>query len=235
VKKSDMEKLARATGAKIESSLEDMSASDLGEAGLVEEKKISGEAMVFVKQCKHAKSVSIFLRGGTDHVVSEVERAIKDAIGAVGATIEDGTYVTGGGSIEMALSAALQAYAMEIGGREQLAIQAFAEALESIPKSLAENAGMDAIDTLVALRNRHKGAKETTSGVGVLQGKIENMEALGVFEPLRVKKQAISSATETARLILRIDDIIASKGGRGGGMPPGGPGGMPGMGGEGEY
>ena len=234
VKKSDMEKLARATGAKIASSLEDMSASDLGEAGVVEEKKISGEAMVFVKQCKHAKSVTIFLRGGTDHVVSEVERAIKDAVGAVGATIEDGTYVTGGGSIEMALSAVLQAYAMEIGGREQLAIQAFAEALESIPKSLAENAGMDAIDTLVALRNRHKGSKETTSGVGVLQGKIENMEALGVFEPLRVKKQAISSATETARLILRIDDIIASKGGRGG-MPPGGPGGMPGMGGEGEY
>lgn len=234
VKKSDMEKLARATGAKIASSLEDMSASDLGEAGLVEEKKISGEAMVFVKQCKHAKSVTVFLRGGTDHVVSEVERAIKDAIGALGATIEDGTYVTGGGSIEMALAADLQAYAVEIGGREQLAIQAFAEALESIPKSLAENAGMDAMDTLVALRNRHKGGKETTFGVGVFQGKIENMETLGVLEPLRVKKQAISSATETARLILRIDDIIASKGGRGG-MPPGGPGGMPGMGGEGEY
>ena len=235
VKKSDMEKLARATGAKIASSLEDFSASDLGEAGLVEEKKISGEATVFVKQCKHAKSVSIFLRGGTDHVVSEVERAIKDAIGAVGAAIEDGSYVTGGGSTEMALSAALLSYATEIGGREQLAIQAFAEALESIPKSLAENAGMDAIDTIVALRNRHKGAKETTAGVGVLQGRIEDMEKLGVLEPLRVKKQAISSATETARLILRIDDIIASKGGSKGSMPPGGPGGAGGMGGEGEF
>ncbi|MEW5996793.1 MAG: thermosome subunit beta [Candidatus Micrarchaeota archaeon] len=232
VKKSDMEKLSRATGAKIASSLEDLSKADLGEAGVVEEKKIAGEAMVFAKQCRHPKSVSVFLRGGTDHVVSEVERAIKDAIGAVGATIEDGSYVTGGGSTEMALSAALQSYAVEIGGREQLAIQAFAESLESIPKALSENAGMDAIDTLVALRNKHKGGKETTSGVAVLKGKIDNMEELGVLEPLRVKKQALSSATETARLILRIDDIIAAKGGaKGPPMPPGGPGGM----GEGEY
>lgn len=200
----------------------------------MKEKKISGEAMVFVEQCKHAKSVTLFLRGGTDHVVSEVERAIKDAIGAVGATVEDGSYVTGGGSIEMALSSALQSYAVEIGGREQLAIQAFADALESVPKALSENAGMDAIDTIVSLRNKHKGGKEATSGVAVMRGQVGNMEELGVFEPLRVKKQAISSATETARLILRIDDIIASKGGRGGGMPPGGPGGMGGMGGE-EY
>lgn len=231
VKKSDMEKLARATGAKIASSLDDISKSDLGEAGLVEEKKIAGEAMVFVKECKHAKSVSIFLRGGTDHVVSEVERAIKDAIGAVGATIEDGYYVTGGGSIEMALSSALQSYAVEIGGREQLAIQAFAEALEAVPKALSENAGMDAIDTLVSLRNKHKGGKEATAGVAVLHGRIGNMEELGVLEPLRVKKQALSSATETARLILRIDDIIAAKGG-GSKSPPTPPGGAGGMGGE---
>jgi len=227
VKKSDMEKLARATKAKIASSLDDLSAEDLGDAGLVEEKKIAGEAMVFVKECKEPKSVSIFVRGGTDHVVSEVERAIRDTLGSVGSTVEYGKYTTGGGSVEMAISAALQDFALKIGGREQLAIQAFAEALESIPKALAENAGMDAIDTLVTMRNKHKGGKNSNFGVDVLNGKVDDMEKAGVLEPTKVKKQAISSATETARLVLRIDDIISSKGGGGGGMPPGGmPGGM---------
>jgi len=228
VKKSDMEKLARATKAKIASSLDDLSADDLGDAGLVEEKKVGGEAMVFVKECKEPKSVSIFVRGGTDHVVSEVERAIRDTLGSVGSTVEYGKYTTGGGSVEMAISAALQDFALKVGGREQLAIQGFAEALESIPKALAENAGMDAIDTLVTMRNKHKGGKNSNFGVDVLNGKVDDIEKAGVLEPTKVKKQAISSATETARLVLRIDDIISSKGGGGGGMPPGGM--PPGMG-----
>jgi len=230
VKKSDMEKLARATGAKVASSLDDLKAEDLGFAGLVEEKKIAGEAMIFVERCKHPKSVTIFVRGGTDHVVSEVERAVVDARGAVSAALEDGKYVTGGGSVEMELAKELSAYAVEIGGREQLAIQAFAEALESIPRTLAENAGMDPIDTLVALRTRHKRGDGITVGVDVLAGKVDDLKPKGIFEPARVKKQAISSATETARLVLRIDDIISSRGKSGGGMPPGGPGGMGGMG-----
>ncbi len=230
VKKSDMEKLARATGAKTVSSISEVSESDLGFAGLVEEKKISGEAMVFVRSCQDPKSVTLFVRGGTDHVVSEVERAIRDALGSVASTVEVGKYVTGGGSVEMALSTSLNSYAMEVGGREQLAIQAFAESLESIPKTLAENAGMDSIDALVSLRNKHKEDQGKGFGVDVLKGEIADMEEKGILEPAKVKTQALSSATETTRLVLRIDDIIASKGGKGGeGMPPGGmpPGGMP--------
>jgi len=232
VKKSDMEKLARATGASVASSLADLKPEDLGFAGLVEEKRIAGEAMVFVQQCKDPKSVTIFVRGGTDHVVSEVERAVVDARGAVSAALADGTYVTGGGSIEMEISKGLLAYAVEIGGREQLAIQAFAESLESIPRTLAENAGMDPIDTLVSLKTKHKKGDGVSYGVDVFAGKVDDLKAKGIFEPARVKKQAISSATETARLVLRIDDIISSKGKSGGGMPPGGMGGMggPGMG-----
>jgi thermosome len=226
VKKSDMEKLARATGAKIASSLEDMKAEDLGFAGLVEERKVAGESMVFAEKCKHPKSVTILVRGGTDHVVSEVERAVVDARGAVSAALVDGKYVVGGGSIEMELAKELGAYATEIGGREQLAITAFAEALESIPRTLAENAGMDPIDTLVALKNKHKKDDGVSFGVDVMAGKVDDLRAKGIFEPARVKKQAISSATETARLVLRIDDIISSRGKSGGGMPPGGMGGM---------
>ncbi len=226
VKKSDMEKLSRATGAGIASSLEDLKEGDLGHAGLVEERKIAGEAMVFVEQCKDPKSVTLFVRGGTDHVVSEVERAVVDARGAVSSALEDGKYVVGGGSVEMALSRELQNYAVQIGGREQLAIQAYAEALESVPRALAENAGMDVIDAIVSLRNKHKEPNGKTVGVDVMAGKIGDLKSLGIYEPARVKKQAMTSATETARLILRIDDIISSKGGGKGGMPPGGPGGM---------
>ncbi|MCI0503893.1 TCP-1/cpn60 chaperonin family protein [Candidatus Micrarchaeota archaeon] len=226
VKKSDMEKLSRATGAAVASSLEDLKEADLGHAGLVEERKIAGEAMVFVEQCKDPKSVTLFVRGGTDHVVSEVERAVVDARGAVSSALEDGKYVIGGGSVEMELSRELQSYAVQIGGREQLAIQAFAEALESIPRALAENAGMDVIDTIVALRNKHKEKDGRTVGVDVVAGKVGDLKSSGIYEPAKVKKQAMASATETARLILRIDDIISSKGGSRGGMPPGGPGGM---------
>jgi thermosome len=230
VKKSDMEKLSRATGAKVASSLDDLKAEDLGAAGLVEERKVAGEAMVFVEQCKDPKSVTLFVRGGTDHVVSEVERAVVDARGAVSAALEDGKYVTGGGSVEIELSKELATYAVEIGGREQLAVQAFAEALESIPRTLAENAGMDPIDTLVSLKTKHKKGDGASVGVDVIAGKVDDLSAKGIYEPARVKKQAISSATETARLVLRIDDIISSKG-KGGGAPPGGmPPGMGGMG-----
>ena len=228
VKKSDMEKLSRATGGSIASSLEDLKDTDLGNAGSVEERKVGGEALVFVEGCKDAKSVTIFVRGGTDHVVSEVERAVVDARGAVASALEDGRYVVGGGSVEMELNREIHNYAMEIGGREQLAIQGFADALEAIPKALAENAGMDVIDTIVSLKNKHKKKEGKTIGIDVLAGKVGDLKELGIFEPSRVKSQAISSATETARLVLRIDDIISSKGGGGGGMPPGGmpPGGM---------
>lgn len=226
VKKSDMEKLARATGGIVVSTLEDLKEADLGNAGLVEERKIAGESMVFVEKCKDPKSVTVFVRGGTDHVVSEVERAVVDARGAVASALQDGRYVVGGGSVEMEISKEIQNYATQIGGREQLAIQAFAESLESIPRALAENAGMDVIDTIVSLRTRHKEATGKSVGVDVMNGKVADLRAAGIFEPAKVKKQAIVSATETARLILRIDDIISSRGGRGGGMPPGGPGGM---------
>jgi chaperonin GroEL (HSP60 family) len=231
VKKSDMEKLSRATGAIIASTLEDLKESDLGFAGVVEERKVGGEAMVFVEKCKDPKSVTVFVRGGTDHVVSEVERAVVDARGAVSSALQDGKYVIGGGSVEMEIARELHAYAVQIGGREQLAIQGFAEALESIPRALAENAGMDVIDTIVSLRNKHKEGNGKSIGVDVVAGKVGDLKPLGIFEPAKVKKQAIGSATETARLILRIDDIISSKGGGKGGMPPGGPGGPGGMGG----
>ncbi|MGC8924169.1 MAG: thermosome subunit beta [Candidatus Micrarchaeia archaeon] len=223
VKKSDMEKLSRATGAKIITNLDDISKGDLGYAGRVEEKKIGGEAMVFVSDCKNPKSVTIFVRGGSEHVVNEVERAIKDAIGSVTSAVDDGMYVCGGGSVEVELAEALRAYAREIGGREQLAVEAFAKALEVIPKTLAESAGMDAIDTLVSLRKEHnKGNKNY--GVDVHANSIADMEKLGVIEPLKVKRQAIISASEAAEMILRIDDMIASKGKPK--MPPGGQGGM---------
>jgi chaperonin GroEL (HSP60 family) len=230
VKKSDMEKLSRATKAAVASSLDDLKDSDLGKAGSIEERKVGGEAMVFVEKCEDPKSVTIFVRGGTDHVVSEVERAVVDARGAVASALEDGKYVIGGGSVEMEINKELHKYAVEIGGREQLAIQAFADALESVPKALAENAGMDVIDTIVTLKNKHQGDDGKTFGVNVIGGKVSDLAEIGIYEPAKVKSQAISSATETARLVLRIDDIISSKGG-GGGMPPGGmpPGGMPPM------
>ncbi len=230
VKKSDMDKLAKATGAKIATSLDDLELKDLGAAGLVEERKIAGEQMVFVEKCRDPKSVTIFVRASTEHVVNEGERAIVDAIGAVSSAIEDGKFVTGGGSTEMQLAQQLRKYATEVGGREQLAIQAFADSLETVPRTLAESAGMDAIDTLVMLRMKHKTIEGKSFGVGVYSGKIEDMKKLGVIEPLKVKTQAIASASEATEMLLRIDDMISAKG-RAPSMPPGGPGGMGGMGG----
>lgn len=211
VKKSDMEKLARATGAKIVTRIEDLSPEDLGEAELVEERKIAGEAMIFVEGCKNPKAVTILVRGGAEHVVDEAERAIKDAIGAVTSAIESGRVLAGGGAPEMAVAVKLREYAQQVGGKEQLAIEAFADALEIIPRTLAETAGMDPVDTIVKLRSIHAKEKDGRYyGVDVFNAEIANMKDKNVLEPLKVKSQAIISASEAAQLILRIDDIIAA-------------------------
>jgi len=211
VKKSDMEKLSKATGAKIVTTLEDLTEADLGNAGLVEERKIAGEQMTFVEKCKNPKAVTILVRGSTNHVVDETERAIVDAIGAVTSAIQEGKLVYGGGSIEMELAGRIRKYAVEVGGREQLAIQAFADALEIIPRTLTESAGMDSIDSLVELRSKHDKKDGLYYGVDIYNNKIADMKSKGVLEPLKIKKQAIQSASEVSEMILRIDDIIASK------------------------
>ena len=211
VKKSDMEKLTKATGANIVTSLDDLSEKDLGFAGLVEERKIAGEQMVFVEKCKDPKSVTIFIRGSTKQVVNEVERSLNDVIGAISSAIEEGKYVIGGGSIEIDVANGLRAYANNTGGREQLAIQAFADAIEIVPKTLAESAGMDPIDTLVQLRSKHNSSEGRVYGVDVYKNTIGDMEKLGVIEPLKVKEQAIISASEASEIILRIDDMISAK------------------------
>jgi thermosome len=236
VKESDMKKLARATGGKILTSLDEIEPEDLGEAGVVEEEKIGGDEMIFVKDCQNPKSVSILLRGGTEHVVDELERGIHDALRVTACVLEDGKYVAGGGAPEIELALRLRDYAATVGGREHLAIQAFADAIEVIPRSLAENAGLDPIDMLVALRSAHESGK-AYAGLDVYKGKATDMLKAGVIEPLRIKTQAISSATESATMVLRIDDVIASgaeeQPSDGGGMPP--EGGYPGMGMGGAY
>jgi len=236
VKKSDMEKLARATGGSLVSSIDAINKEELGKAGIVEERKVSGEEMTFVEQCKNPKAVSIIVRGGTEHVVDELERAIHDALRVVGVVFEDHKVVAGGGAPETELSLRLREYGATVGGRAQLAIEAFAAALEIIPRTLAENAGLDPIDMLVEIRAAHEKGKKTF-GLDVYAGKAADMLKAGVVEPLRVKTQAISSAAEAAVMILRIDDVIASSKapspGPEGGMPPGGMGGMPG--GMGDY
>jgi len=233
VKESDMKKLASATGGKVLTTLEEIRPEDLGAAGVVEERKIGGEEMIFVENCKNPKSVSILLRGGTEHVVDELERGMNDALRVTACAVEDGKYVAGGGATEIELALRLRDYAATVGGREQLAIQAFAEAVEVIPRALAENAGLDPIDMLVALRSAHE-AGNKYAGLDVFKGEPTDMLKASVIEPLRIKTQAISSATESATMILRIDDVIASSAAAappgGGGMPPGGMGGMEGMG-----
>ena len=231
VKESDMKKLASATGGKVLTTLEEIKKDDLGHAGIVEERKIGGDEMIFVEDCKNPKSVSILLRGGTEHVVDELERGMNDAIRVVGCAMEDGKYVVGGGATEIELALNLRNYAASVGGREQLAIQAFADSVEVIPRALAENAGLDPIDMLVALRSAHE-AGDKNAGLDVFKGEPTDMLKAQVIEPLRIKTQAISSAMESAAMILRIDDVIASGAGAppGGGMPPGGMGGMGGMG-----
>jgi thermosome len=233
VKKSDMEKLAKATGANIVSKVSELTKEDLGTAGLVEERKIGEDSLTFVTGAKKAKAVSILIRGGTEHVIDEIERSLDDALNVVAVAVEDGRYVIGGGAAAEELAMNLRDEAAKVGGREQIAFESFAEALETVPRTLAENAGLDPIDILIELRKSHKSGKKNT-GVNVLSGKVDDMSGLHVLEPIRVGRQAIESATDAAVMILRIDDVIASKtttppaGG-----PPGGPGGggMGGMGG----
>ncbi len=228
-KKSDMEALAKATSGRIVTNIDDLSGDDLGEAAKVEERKIGESDMVFVTGCPEAKSVSVLLRGGTEHVVDEIRRAFDDAIGVVSVAREDGSVLTGGGSVIASLSRDLRAYAEGIGGREQMAIEAFAGALEVIPRTLAENAGLDPVNTIIAVRKAHAEGN-STFGVNVFEGGVMDMREANVLEPVRVVEQAIQSATETAVMILRIDDVISSRAG-GGGMPDMGGMDMGGMGG----
>ena len=232
VKKSDMEKLAKATGGKVVTKLDELTKDDLGHAKLVFEKKIGDDQMTFVTGCKDPHAVSILIRGGTEHVVDEVERSLEDALSVVACAVEDGKVITGGGASAMEIALGLRDYASTVGGREQIAIEAFADAIEIVPRTLAENAGLDPIDTLIALRKEHKkGSKH--AGVNVYTGKVTDMRKDNVVEPIRVGAQAIASATEAAVMIIRIDDVIAAKaGGAGGGA--GGPKGGEDGGGEGE-
>ena len=210
-KKSDMEALSKATGGRIVTNMDDLSGDDLGQAARVEERKIGESDMTFITGCPEAKSVSVLLRGGTEHVVDEIRRAFDDAVGVVSVAWEDGAVLTGGGSVLAALSRDLRTYAETIGGREQMAIEAFASALEIIPRTLAENAGLDPVTTIIALRKAHAdGASH--AGINVYEGGVVDMQVANVLEPLRVVEQAIQSATETAIMILRIDDVISSKG-----------------------
>ncbi|MBE8539997.1 thermosome subunit beta [Geoglobus acetivorans] len=210
VKKSDIEKIAKACGARILTDLRDISSADLGEADLVEEKKVGDEKMVFVTGCKNPKAVTVLVRGGTEHIVDEIARGLEDAIKVVAVALEDGKVVAGAGGPEIELSLRLRDWAPSLGGREQLAAEAFASALEVIPKTLAENAGLDPIDVLVELKKAHEDGK-VYSGVDVDTGKVVDMKDTGVLEPLRIKTQAIESATEVAVMLLRIDDVIAAK------------------------
>ncbi|MBI5698403.1 MAG: TCP-1/cpn60 chaperonin family protein [Thaumarchaeota archaeon] len=247
VKESDMTKLAKATGARIVTNLDDLFEKDLGAAQQVEERKIEEDRWVFVEGCKNPKSVTLLLRGGSQRVVDEVERSVHDALMVVKDVMENPSIVAGGGAPETYAATRLRNWAKSLEGREQLAVEKFADSLEVIPLTLSENAGMDPIDTLTNLRSRQlKGEKWT--GVDVMRGKVGNMKTSEIIEPLAVKNQIVSAATEAACMLLRIDDVIAiaksagppggDMGGMGGGMPGmggmGGMGGMPGMGGMGD-
>ena len=211
-KKSDIDALSKATGGKIISNIDSMSKKDLGFAGLVEVRKIGDDDMTFVTDCKNPKAVSILVRAGSEHVADEIERNLDDAIGVVSLVYKDGKIVTGGGAAEIELALKLRKFAPRVGGREQMAIEAFANAIEVVPSTLAENAGLDVIDTLMGLRKSHtKKGRNQHAGLDAFTGKVVNMQSRNVVEPLRVKTQAVSSATDVATMILRIDDVIASK------------------------
>jgi thermosome len=239
VKKSDLEKLSKATGADIVNNLKDMSKKDLGSAGIIEERKFGKDSLTFITGCKNPMAVSVLIRGGTEHVVAEADRALHDALSVVSDVVVDGKYIVGGGASAMEIAQHLKSFASTVGGREQMAIDSYADSVEIVPKSLAENAGYDPINTLIDLRSAHS-KKKKTAGINLKTGKVGDMLKLEVLEPLRVGTQAIDSATDVAIMILRIDDVIASKGMSqgemaamaqaaqgGGGM--GGMGGMPGM------
>jgi len=209
-KEEEIKKIVKATGARVVSKVDGVEPEDLGKADLVEERGVGNYKMVYVEGCENPKAVSILIFSGAEHVADEVERALDDALRVVGVVIEDGKIVAGGGSPEIEIATRLRKYATTYGGREQLAIMAYAQALEEIPKAIAENAGLDAIDIIVELRNKHdKGVKNV--GLNVFSGKAEDMLKLGVIEPLRVKTQEIKSATDAAVMILRINDILMAK------------------------
>lgn len=210
VKQSDMEKLARATGGSVVTHLDDLKPKDLGKAGLVEERKVGDDKMIFVENCKNPKSVAILIRAGLERMVDEAERAMNDALSVISDVIEYNKVVAGGGAIESEIAKHLRDYAPKVGGREQLAIEAFAEAIEVVPKTLAENAGLEPIDILVGLRAAHEKRNGHLKGVNVFTGKIIDMYENGVIEPASVKEQAVKSAAEAASMILRIDDVIAA-------------------------
>ncbi len=230
IKSSDMEKLAKATGGLVISNLDDLTSSDLGEAQLVEERKIGDDKLVFIEECKNPKAVSILIRAGLERLIDEAERALNDALSVVIDVVKTSKIVAGGGAIEAELSKRIRDFATKVGGREQLAIEAFADSLEVIPITLAENGGLDPIDILVALRAAHEKPDGLWKGVNVFTGKTVDMMEENILEPLVVKEQAIKSAVEAASMILRIDDVIASArtppppppsgGGGYGGMPP---------------
>ncbi|MDA4130097.1 MAG: thermosome subunit beta [Thaumarchaeota archaeon] len=232
VKESDMTKLAKATGGRVVTNLDDLTEKDLGKAQLVEERKVEEDKWVFVEGAKNPKAITILVRGATQRVTDEAERSMHDALMVVKDVIEHPSIVVGGGAPEAELSYQLREWANSLSGREQLAVQKYADALESIPLTLAENAGMDPIDTQVELRAKH-GQGKKWFGVNVLAGKVGDLEAEEVFEPEAVKQQIIKSSTEAANMILRIDDVIASSKMKTPPMPPGGGGGMGGMGGMG--
>jgi len=209
-KESDLEKLAKATGGKIVTNLDDLTPETLGYASLVEERKVGDDKLVFIRGCKNPKSVSILIRGGLERMVDEAERALHDALCVVRDVVEKPKIVAGGGAIETELAKHLREYAREIGGREQLAIEAFADALEVVPKTLAENAGLDSLDIMVSLRAEHEKEGGEYVGINVFTGKTINTYEAGVIEPIRVKEHAIKSAEEAASMIIRIDDVIAA-------------------------
>ncbi len=220
IKESDMEKLAKATGGKIVSNLDDIKSADLGKAGIVEERKIGDDKMVFIEKCKDPQAVAILIRAGLERLVDEAERAMTDSLSVVSDVIENNKIVAGGGAVEIEVAKELRKYAPKIGGREQLAIEAFADAVEIIPKTLAENAGLQSIDILVELRAAHEKTNGKYKGVNVFKGGLMDSIEKGVIEPTVVKVQAIKSAAESAAMIMRIDDVISASKSKGG---PGGP------------
>ena len=219
IKKSDMENLSRATKARIVSNLDDLSQDDLGHAGIVEEEKVNDEEMIYVKNCQNPKAVTILIRGGTEHVIDEVKRAMEDALGDLRSALKMKKVVGGAGSSEIEVSKNLKKYADSLSGREQLAVEAFANALEVIPRTLAENAGLDPIDVLTEMKSAHD-RNEKWAGIDVFSGKVIDAWSTGVIEPLKIKTQAVSSASEVAIMILRIDDVISGSQKDNNQMPP---------------
>jgi archaeal chaperonin len=210
VAKSDMESLANATGGRMVSNLNELGEGELGSAQIVREIKHGDESMTYVEGCENPKSITILIRGGSEHVLDEMERALKDGLGDVAAVIKDKKIVAGAGAVEIELSKRLREFATTLSGREQLAVQEFAEALEFVPATLAENAGLDPIDILTELKSKHDNS-EKYAGINIFTNRVEDVFKEGIIEPLKIKTQAISSATEVATMILRIDDVLASK------------------------